>query len=169
MQKQETIAGTMRVLMESGPAVKDFPTYKALNDHVGSLHGLPKGKCQCLAGEKAWAWTPDTVTGRWRKATDVEFENRKTAAATKNHGTRQAKVLSAEDRAALDTQVAALMAVDNPALAPLLAGLKAQQVADDLARKGSLKDRLAAAVEKLGLAEVVALLEGAIAAAAENA
>jgi hypothetical protein len=168
MQKQETIAETMRQFMATGPSTTEYPTYKSLNDYVGKVHGLPAGKCQALAGEKAWAWTPDTVSGQWRKATDVEFENRKVAAA-KNHGTRKAKVMGDAERAALDAQIAALQAIDNPALVGLLAGLKAQQAADDAARKGSLKDRLAACVDKLGMAEVVDLLEGAIAAAAEDA
>jgi len=167
MEKKETIAGTMKAFMESGPSVKDFPTYKSLNDEVGKVHGLVAGKCQALAGPKAWAWTPDQTTGRWRKATDVEFANRKAAAAGKNHGGPRSKVLSAEDRASLDAQIEALETVNNPALAGLLAGLKAQQVADDLARKGTLKDRLNAAVEKLGLAEAVAILEETAAAAAE--
>jgi hypothetical protein len=165
MQKQATIAETMRVFMATEPAVKDFPNYKALNDAVGAVHGLPAGKCQALAGPKAWEWTPDTVSGRWRKATDVEFESRKQKAAQKNHGTRKSKVLSDADRAALDAQIEALKTVNNPALAGLLADLQARQAADDLARKGSYKDRLAAAVERLSLATAVDILERAIAAA----
>ncbi len=165
IEKQDTIAGTMRALMATGPSVADYPTYKALNDYVGALHGLPAGKCQALAGEKAWAWHPDTVTGRWRKSTDDEFASKKEAAARKNNGARKAKVLSDADRAALDAQVAALqaVAVNNPALAPLLEELKARQAADDLARKGSLKDRLQAAVDKLGLAVAVGILESRVA------
>ena len=168
MTKQDTIADTMRQFMASGPSVEDYPTYKSLNDHVGAVHGLAEGKCQALAGEKAWAWTPDTVSGAWRKATDVEFTNRKAKAATKAHGTRTSKVMSDADRAALDAQVTALETVSNPTLAPLLAGLKAQQAADDQARKGSLKDRLAACVNTLGLEQVVNGLERAIAAAAAD-
>ena len=159
MTKQETIAATMATLMASGPAVATYPTYKALNDAVGAVHGLTEGKCQALAGEKAWAWTPDTVSGAWRKATDVEFANRKAKAATKAHGTRKSKVMTDEDRAALDAQVTALETVNNPALAKLLADSKAQQAADDQARKGSLKDRLQAAIDKMGLEWVVTALE----------
>ena len=167
IEKQETIAATMRAFMASGPSTVIYPSYKSLNDAVGALHGLPAGKCQCLAGEKAWAWHADTELGVWRKATDVEFENRKAAAVAKSNGGSRRKVLSAVDRAALDAQVTALEAVDNPALAGLLADLQARQTADDAARKGSMKDRLQAAIDTLGLAEAVTLLEGAIAAAAE--
>ena len=167
MTKQDTIAATMATLMASGPSVKEYTSYKSLNDAVGAVHGLAAGKCQALAGEKAWVWTPDQVTGKWRKATDVEFEARREKAATKNHGTRTSKVMSDVDRAALDAQVTALETVNNPALAKLLADSKAQQAADDQARKGSLKDRLQAAVDTLGLEQVVNGLERAIAAAAE--
>jgi hypothetical protein len=166
MQKQNTIAETMRKLMESGPSVETFPTYKSLNDHVGKVHGLTEGKCQALAGEKAWAWTPDQTTGKWRKATDVEVEARRAKAAGKSHGVRGSKVMSDVDRAALDAQIEALEQVANPALAPLLEGLKARQAADDAARKGSLKDRLQAAIDKLGIARAVDLLE-ALAGAVE--
>lgn len=159
MEKKDTIAATMREFMESGPSVKDFPSYKALNDAVGKVHGLADGKCQALAGVKAWLWHADTTTGKWRKATDDEFQAKQEAAAGKNHGGPRSKVMTDADRAALDAQVTALEAVDNPALAGLLAGLKAQQVADDLARKGSLKDRLQAAIDKMGLEWVVATVE----------
>ena len=169
MTKQDTIAETMRQFMATGPAVETYPSYKALNDAVGEAHGLPAGKCQALAGEKAWQWFADKTTGVWRKATEEEIAARRDAAAGKNHGTRASKVLPDEDRAALDAQIAALEAVDNPALAGLLAGLKAQQAADDAARKGTLKDRLQAAIDALGLAEAVALLEGAIDAGAAGA
>ena len=162
MEKKETIAGTMAAFMATSPDVATYPSYKSLNDAVGAVHGLKEGKCQALAGPKAWAWAKDEVTGKWRPATAAEIVARQTAAATKNHGGPRSKVLSDEDRAALDAQVTALETVNNPALAGLLAGLKAQQTADDAARKGSLKDQLAACVDKLGLAEAVALLEGAI-------
>ena len=161
MQKQETIAATMRQFMEGAPSVAEFPSYKALNDAVGKVHGHPAGKVQALAGEKAWKWTPDMVTGKWRPATEAEIAACRAKAATKNHGGPRSKVLSDEDRAALDAQVTALETVNNPALAPLLAGLKAQQAADDAARKGTLKDRLQAAIEKLGLVQAVTLLEEA--------
>jgi len=162
MEKEQTIAATMRKLMQSGPSVKEFPTYKALNDTVGAAFGLPAGKCQALAGPKAWAWHADPVTGKWRRATPEETAAKAAAAAAKNNGgTRKAKVLSDEDRAALDAQVAALQAVNNPALAPLLADLQARQKADDAARKGSLKDRLQTAIDKLGLEKAVELLEAA--------
>lgn len=167
MEKQETIAGTMASLMASGPAVAEYPSYKSLNDAVGKVHGHPAGKVQALAGEKAWAWTPDTITGVWRKATEEEINARRDKAASKNHGGPRSKVLSEEDRTALDAQVEALTAVNNPALLPLLNGLKAKQADDDSARKGSLKDRLAACVDKLGLEACVNCLEAA--AAAENA
>ena len=168
MQKKETIAATMAAFMAAGPSVTEYGTYKALNDAVGAVHGLDKGKCQALAGAKAWAWFADTTTGKWRKATDDEFQAKQDAAAGKNNGgTRKSKVLSDEDRAALDAQVAALETVNNPALAPLLAGLKAQQASDDQARKGSMKDRLQAAIAKLGIDRAVTLLEEAV--AAENA
>lgn len=159
IEKQDTIAATMRHLMATGPSITDYPNYKALNDAVGAAHGLPEGKCQALAGEKAWAWYADTATGRWRKATPEEVESRRQKAATKAHGTRKAKVLSDADRAALDAQVAALEAVDNPALAPLLEDLRGKQAADDAARKGSLKDRLQGLVDRLGLETVVEVLE----------
>ena len=159
MIKQDTIAATMRQFMETGPSTATYPTYMSLNDHVGALHGLTTGRCQALAGEKAWAWTPDTTTGRWRKATDVEVESRRTRAAAKARGSRKSKVLSDADRASLDAQVAALETVNNPALAPLLAEAKAKQAADDEARKGSLKDRLQAVVARLGLARAVEALE----------
>lgn len=159
MTKEQTIAGTMKAFMESGPSIKDFPTYKSLNDYVGSLHGKAEGVCQALAGEKAWAWAQDTETGKWRPATEQEVEARRTAAAGKAHGTRTPKVMPDADRAALDAQVTALETVNNPALAPLLADLLARRNADDAARKGSLKDRLAAAVERLGLERAVNLLE----------
>lgn len=162
MEKKETIAETMRVFMESGPSVKTFPNYRALNDAVGAVHGKTAGVCQALAGEKAWAWYPDQTTGTWRKATEEEIATKRAAAAEKNHGVRGSKVLSAEDRAALDAQVAALETVNNPALAPLLEGLKARQTADDLARKGSLRDRMQAAIDKLGLAKAVDLLEAQV-------
>jgi hypothetical protein len=162
MQKQSTIAATMRKLMASGPSITEFPSYKSLNDFVGGLHGLAKGRCQALAGAKAWAWAKDEVTGKWRPATPEEFAAKKEAAACKNSGgSRKAKVMGDAERATLDAQVAALEAVDNPALAPLLAGLKTQQAADDQARKGSLKDRLQAAIDKLGLVQAVTLLEEA--------
>ena len=170
IKKQDTIAETMRQFMSTGPSTATYPTYKALNDAVGAVHGLKEGKCQALAGEKAWAWHPDTELGIWRKATDEEVKAKRTAAAGKNHGgSRKAKVLSEADRAALDAQVTALEAIDNPALAPLLEDLKAKQAADDLARKGSLKDRLAAAVDKLGMDKAVTLLEAAAAEDAEDA
>lgn len=159
MEKKDTIAATMRALMESGPSVETYPTYKALNDAVGKVHNLPAGKCQALAGEKAWAWYADTDTGTWRKATEAEIESKRTAAAGKAHGGPRSKVLSDADRTALDAQVTALQTVANPALAPLLADLKAKQAADDAARKGSLKDRLQAAIEKLGLEKAVDILE----------
>lgn len=165
MEKQETIAGTMATLMASGPLVTEFPNYKALNDHVGMIHGLAEGKCQALAGPKAWRWHADQVTKTWRPATEVEFKAKQEAAAAKAHGGPRSKVLSAEERVALDAQVEALVAVNNPALAPLLADLQARQAADDTARKGSLKDRLNAAIDKLGLEAAVALLEGAVAGA----
>lgn len=162
MQKQETIAATMKVFMESGPSVETYPNYKSLNDAVGKVHGLKEGKCQALAGPKAWAWHADTErTGTWRPATEQEVEARRTAAANKVHGTRTPKVMSDADRAALDAQVTALLAVNNPALAPLLAELQGKQAADDAARKGSMKDRLAAAIDKIGLEKVVAILEDA--------
>lgn len=161
IEKKETIAATMREFMASGPSVEEFPNYKSLNDYVGNLHGLKEGKCQALAGEKAWIWTADPTTKTWRKATDVEIESRREKAAKKNHGTRRSKVLSDADRAALDAQVTALEGINDPALAPLLADLKAKQASDDLARKGSLKDRLQAAVETLGLQAAVELLEAA--------
>lgn len=162
MTKQDTIAETMRAFMESGPSVSDYPNYKTLNDAVGAVHGLKEGKCQALAGEKAWAWAKDETSGKWRKATDDEFQAKQEAAAGKNHGgTRKSKVMGDADREALDAQVTALETVNNPALAGLLAGLKAQQAADDAARKGSLKDRLAAAVETLGIERAVTLLEEA--------
>ena len=161
MEKRETIAETMRAFMQSAPSIADFPSYKSLNDHVGKLHGLPAGKVQALAGPKAWGWHPDQETGRWRKSTEAEFNSKQAAAATKAHGGPRSKVLSAADRAALDAQVIALETVNNPALTPLLEGLKAKQAADDAARRGSLKDRLAAAVEALGIERAVALLEGA--------
>ena len=165
IEKQDTIAETMRKFMGTGPSTATYPTYKSLNDYVGSLHGLPEGKCQALAGEKAWAWHPDTTTGKWRKATEAEIQAKRTAAAQKNNGgSRKPKILSDADRAALDAQVAALEAVNNPALEPLLADLKARQAADDAARKGSLKDRLAACIDKLGTVQAVTLLEEAIAA-----
>lgn len=169
MEKKETIAATMRHLMETGPSVAEYPNYRALNDHVGAAHGLAAGKCQALAGEKAWAWFADQTTGVWRKATEEEIAACREKAAGKTHGTRASKVMSNEDRAALDSQIAALETVNNPALEPLLADLKAKQVADDEARKGSLKDRLAAAIETLGLEQVVNGLERAIAAAADLA
>lgn len=159
MEKQDTIADTMRTLMATSPSVKDYPTYKSLNDYVGSIHGLEKGKCQALAGEKAWKWFADTELGVWRESTPEEFADRQEKAAGKNHGTRASKVLSDVDRAALDAQVVALETVNNPALLPLLNGLKAQQVNDDNAKKGSLKDRLQAAIDKMGLAWVVATVE----------
>ena len=162
MQKMDTIAATMREFMATGPSVAEFPSYKSLNDFVGDLHGLPEGKCQALAGEKAWQWTPDTVSGIWRKATEAEIAACREKAATKNHGGPRSKVLSDADRAALEAQVKALEAVANPALEPLLADLRGKVAADDAARKGSLKDRLSVAIDALGLAEVVALLEGAI-------
>jgi hypothetical protein len=165
MQKQNTIAETMRKLMESGPSVETFPTYKSLNDHVGKLHGKAEGVCQALAGEKAWQWTPDQTTGKWRKATDVEIESRRAKAAGKTHGVRGSKVMSDVDRAALDAQIEALRAVDNPTLRPLLTSLYEKQWADDAARKGSLKDRLQAAVDALGLARAVDLLEAQVDAA----
>jgi hypothetical protein len=159
MTKEKTIAQTMQTFMVSGPSVKDYPNYKALNDAVGKVHGLAEGKCQALAGEKAWAWYADQTTGVWRKATDAEIETKRAAAATKGHGGPRNKVMTAEDRVALDAQVTALETVNNPALAGLLADLKARQETDDLARKGSLKDRLATAIDKLGLEKVVAILE----------
>jgi hypothetical protein len=164
MTKEKTIAETMRKLMESGPSVADYDCYKALNDAVGKVHGLPEGKCQALAGEKAWSWYADQTTGVWRKATPEEVEAKRSAAAGKSHGVRGSRVLSDADRAALDAQIAALETVNNPALAPLLAGLKAKQASEDAARKGSLKDRLQAAVDKLGLEKVVEILEAAEAA-----
>jgi hypothetical protein len=163
IEKQDTIAATMRKFMESGPSVSKYPNYKTLNDAVGALFGLKEGKCQALAGEKAWAWTPDKVSGKWRKATAEEFAAKQAAAAQKNHGTRKSKVMGDAERAALDAQIAALETIDNPALAPLLADLKARQAADDAARKGSLKDRLAAAIEALGIERAVELLEEAVA------
>jgi hypothetical protein len=163
MQKQDTIAATMRQFMESGPKVAEFPNYKSINDHVGKLHGLSEGKCQALAGEKAWQWHADQVTGVWRKATEDEIEAKRENAAGKNHGVRAPKVMSPEDRAALDAQVTALEQVANPALAPLLADLRGKQAADDAARKGGMKDRLTAAVGKLGLARAVDALEFVVA------
>lgn len=163
MIKQESIAATMREFMATGPSVEEYATYKSLNDAVGAVHGLPAGKCQALAGEKAWAWTPDQTTGTWRKATDVEVEARRARAATKSRGSRAPKVMSDEDRASLDAQVVALETVDNPALAPLLAELVARQSADDQARRGTLKDRLQAAIDRLGLARVVECLEAEVA------
>lgn len=163
MIKQDTIAGTMRKFMESSPSVETYPTYKALNDAVGSLHDKAEGKVQELAGEKAWAWTPDPVTKTWRKATDAEIEAKRKSAAAKNNGVRRSKVLSDEERTALDAQIKALEQVNNPALAPLLADLKARQASDDTARKGSLKDRLAAAIDTLGVERIVRLLEAEIA------
>jgi len=162
IEKQATIAETMRQWMATGPSTTEYPTYKSLNDAVGAVHGLEEGKCQALAGEKAWAWHADKTTGRWRKATEAETEAKRKAAATKNHGGSRRKALSDTDRAALDAQVEALKTVNNPALAPLLEDLQARQAADDAARKGSLKDRLAAAIDKLGLATAVELLEGAV-------
>ena len=159
MQKKETIAGTMAAFMTTSPDVATYPSYKSLNDAVGAVHGLPAGKCQALAGPKAWAWAKDEASGKWRKATEDEVEACKANAATKAHGGPRSKVMTDEARAALDAQVTALETVNNPALAPLLAGLKAQQVADDLARKGSLKDRLQAAIDKMGLEWVVATVE----------
>lgn len=167
MDKKETIAETMRAFMATSPSVEEFPTYKSLNDYVGALHGLPEGKVQALAGPKAWAWTPDQTTGVWRKATDVEVESRRERAAGKAHGGPRSKVLSDADRAAIDAQVMALIAVDNPALAPLLADLKAKQASDDAARKGSLRDRLSAAIDKLGLEWVVKILEARVATESE--
>ena len=178
MQKQETIAATMRLFMESGPSITEFTSYKTINDYVGALHGLPAGKVQALAGPKAWAWAKDETSGKWREATEAEIAACRANAATKNHGGPRSKVLSDADRAALDAQIEALQAVNNPALAGLLAGLKAQQVNDDTARKGSLKDRLQAAVDRLRLSEAVRILEAEVAAddaaadadlAAENA
>ena len=169
MEKQSTIAATMRQFMESGPSVEAFPSYKAINDHVGQVHGLPVGKCQALAGPKAWQWTPDQVSGVWRPATPEEFADRQEKAAAKNHGGPRSKVLSDEDRAALEAQVTALETVANPALAPLLADLRGKVAADDAARRGSLKDRLQACIDTLGLEHVVNGLERAIAAAAEAA
>ena len=84
IEKKETIAETMRAFMGSGPSTATYPTYKALNDAVGAVHGLPEGKCQALAGEKAWAWHADTVTGKWRKATEAETEAKRTAWARAN-------------------------------------------------------------------------------------
>jgi hypothetical protein len=153
----------MRVFMESGPSVTDYPSYKSLNDAVGAVHGLPAGKCQALAGEKAWAWYADTVAGTWRPATEQEVEAKRAAAAGKNHGGPRSKVLSDADRAALDAQIEALRAVDNPTLRPLLTSLYEKQWADDAARRGSLKDRLQAAIDKLGLQAAVDLLEAAAA------
>lgn len=169
IEKKDTIAATMRLFMESAPAVKDFPTYKSLNDAVGAIHDLAEGKCQALAGPKAWAWAKDQATNKWRPATEAEVEACRANAASKNHGTRASKVMTDEDRAALDSQVAALETVNNPALAPLLADLRGKLAADDLARKGTLRDRLAAAVETLGLDAAVTLLEGAIDAEAVDA
>jgi hypothetical protein len=162
MTKEKTIAQTMQTFMVSGPSVKEFPNYKTLNDAVGKAHGLAEGKCQALAGEKAWQWHADTTTGTWRKASPEEVEAKRTTAAGKAHGGPRSKVMTAEDRSALDAQVTALETVNNPALAPLLAGLKARQETDDLARKGSLKDRLATAIDKLGLEKVVAILEAQV-------
>lgn len=167
MEKQETIAETMREFMASGPSATEFTSYKALNDAVGAVHGLAEGKCQALAGAKAWAWAKDEVTGKWREATEAEVEACKAKAATKAHGGPRSKVMGDEDRAALDAQIGALETVNNPALAPLLAGLQAQQVADDAARRGSLKDRLADCVAKLGIERAVHLLEEAVEAGAE--
>ncbi len=161
MEKKDTIADTMRAFMASGPSVTEYPTYRALNDAVGAVHGKAEGKVQTLAGESAWAWTPDPTTKTWRRATDVEIESRRQKAAGKAHGTRGAKVLSPEDRESLEAQISALVVVGNPALKPLLSDLLARRNADDVARKGSLKDRLAAAVERLGLARAVDLLEAA--------
>lgn len=159
MEKKDTIAETMRAFMESGPSVETFPTYKRLNDAVGAVHGKAEGVCQALAGEKAWAWYADQTTGKWRKSTDAEFKAKQEAAAGKAHGGPRSKVLSDADRTALDAQIVALQAVNNPALAPLLADLQARQTADDNARKGSLRDRLQAAIDKLGLARAVDALE----------
>ena len=167
IEKQDTIAETMRQFMQTGPSTTTYPTYKALNDAVGKVHGLEDGKCQALAGEKAWVWAKDTTTGKWRKATDEEIEAKRTTAAQKNSGGSRRKAMSDADRAALDAQVTALEAVNNPALAPLLEELKARQAADDAARKGSLKDRLQACIDKLGLERAVAILEDAIAATDE--
>ena len=169
IEKKETIAATMATLMASGPSTTTYSTYKALNDAVGAVHGYLAGKVQALAGEKAWAWAKDTATGKWRKATDAEIQACRDNAATKNHGTRTSKVLGDADRAALDAQVTALEAVNNPALAPLLADLRGKVIADDTARKGSLKDRLQAAVDKLGLDKAVEVLEKAVDLAADNA
>lgn len=163
IKKQETIAETMRQFMASGPSVETYPTYKSLNDYVGKIHGLAEGKCQALAGEKAWIWTADPISKRWRKATNIEFENRKAKAAAKNHGTRRAKVLSDKDRVELELQIKALEEVANPHLAPVLVELQDKLAADDLARKGSLKDRLAACVDRIGVEKVVDFLEKVIA------
>ena len=164
MQKQETIAATMRLFMESGPSTTEFTSYKALNDYVGAAHGLPAGKCQALAGAKAWAWAKDETSGKWRLASPEEVEACKAKAAGKAHGGPRSKVLSDEERAVLEAQIAALEAVGNPALAPLLADLRGKVIADDQARKGSMKDRLAAAIDTLTLARAVAVLEWQIAA-----
>lgn len=177
MIKQDTIAATMKAFMATHPSVTEYPSYKALNDAAGAVHGLPAGKCQALAGPKAWAWYADETTGTWRKATDAEFKAKQEAAAGKNHGVRGSKVLSDEDRAALDAQIAALEQVANPALEPLLADLRGKQASDDAARRGSLKDRLAAATDYLGAELAVKVLEwavtkceaGEILEAAENA
>lgn len=169
MTKGKTIAGTMAAFMATGPSVQEFPNYKTLNDAVGKAHGLAEGKCQALAGEKAWQWHADTTTGTWRKATPEEVEAKRAAAATKGHGGPRSKVMGEEERKSLDAQVTALETVANPALSPLLAELKARQTADDAARKGTLKDRLAAAVDKLGLEKAVEILEAVEAPAAAEA
>jgi predicted ribonuclease toxin of YeeF-YezG toxin-antitoxin module len=162
MEKKSTIAATMKQFMESGPTIKAYPTYRALNDAVGACHGLPAGKVQALAGPKAWMWTADETTGKWRLSTADEVEAKAAKAAGKNHGTRAAKVLSDEERAALEAQIAALRSMDGAAataVAPLLASLVDKLQADDTARKGSLKDRLQTAIERLGLADAVEYLE----------
>ena len=162
MQKQDTIAETMRLFMESGPSVETYPTYKSLNDAVGKVHGKDEGKVQALAGPKAWAWHPDTELGVWRKSTEAEAKAKAEAAASKTHGTRKAKVLSDKDRVELELQIRALEELAyNPHLAPIREELQAKLAADDAARKGTLKDRLAAAVDKLGIARAVELLEEA--------
>jgi hypothetical protein len=126
---------------------------------VGKTHGLPEGKVQALAGPKAWAWYPDQTTGTWRKATPEEVTARREKAAGKVHGVRGPKAMPEADRKALDAQIAALKAVDNPTLRPLLTSLYERQWADDAARKGSMKDRLATAIDKIGLAKAVEILE----------
>ena len=170
IEKKETIAATMRQLMASGPSVIEYPSYKALNDAVGKVHGLPAGKVQTLAGPKAWAWFADQTTGVWRKATPEEIEAKREAASAKNHGgPRKSKALPDAERAALEAQVMALEQVANPALEPLLQDLKGKLAADDTARKGTLKDRLQVCIDTLGLEQVVNGLERAIAAAAAAA